>query len=298
MTIVEWFAPPGAPAAVASGSNRRLIRRHRDSAALCRCSSHGAGLCGSARHSPARSGLDRPHQSAIQPGADDENCQDPRPNYRHAVSPAGFVAPVTNFVLLGPAITTPPGFLMNAAARSTEVNLAALLSLVTARSGSPLRSRRCPSSAVQPRDGYLVRRVRCGHLFGADLRGDRRSLHAGLEPGVRQGRTMPILPIFRHLRPWRGQCGTRRITLNLFVSGGALLVLYCIVLSLQTDSARVVDLWPGHGRVADRRSRDSAPRPSTVMLMFMPMGLSQLALALWLIARGFADRSAAHQAAE
>ena len=34
------------------------------------------------------------------------------------------------------------------------------------------------------------------------------------------------------------------------------------------------------------------------MLMFMPMGLSHLALALWLIARGFDVRHAAHQTAE
>ena len=49
---------------------------------------------------------------------------------------------------------------------------------------------------------------------------------------------------------------------------------------LRADSAGIVGLWPGHGCAADRRGRDSAVGHRTVMQMFMPMGLSQLARAM------------------
>ncbi len=109
---------------------------------------------------------------------------------------------------------------------------------------------------------------------------------------------MPILPIFRRLRPWRRAMRNSAHYTNLFVSGGALLVLYCMLFrfkliprALSTFGLVTVVLLIAGAAIPLLGHR-------TVMLMFMPMGLSQLALTLWLIARGFADRSAAHQAAE
>jgi hypothetical protein len=77
--------------------------------------------------------------------------------------------------------------------------------------------------------------------------------------------------------------------MNLLVSGGSLLVLYTVLFRFALIPRALSAL--GLATVALLIAGAVIPLLGhrTVMQIFMPMGLSQLALVLWLIARGFKD---------
>ena len=80
--------------------------------------------------------------------------------------------------------------------------------------------------------------------------------------------------------------------MNLLVSGGSLLVLYTVLFRFALIP-RALSAF-GLATVALLIAGAVIPLSGhrTIMQMFVPIGLSQLALVLWLITRGFEDRTA------
>jgi len=200
------------------------------------------------------------------------------------------VAPLVNFVLLGPAITAPPGFLANAAASSAQVNAAVFLSLVTgalwvgiAITALPVFRQYSHAMALWflalgvigfsgvVVEGFAVRSM----LALSQEFAQADAADAGL--------FQPAAALVRSLR------NSAHYT-NLLVSGGALFVLYSVLFRF----ALIPRALSALGLVAAVLLIAGAMIPlfghRTVMLLFTPIGLSQLALVSWLMIKGFEER--------
>ena len=200
------------------------------------------------------------------------------------------VAPVVNFVLLGPAITTPPGFLVNAAANATHVNAAALLSLVAgvlpigiAITAFPVFRRHSRAMAL-----WFLALTVVGFAGVVVESIAVRSMLALSQEYAKMDAADPA-PFQAPAALARAMRNSTHYT-NLLVSGGWLLVLYGVLFR----SALIPRALSALGLLAVVLLIGGAMIPllghRAVMTMFMPMALSQLALVLWLMARGFEDR--------
>ena len=202
------------------------------------------------------------------------------------------VAPLVNFVLLAPALTAPPGFLANAAAKAIQVNVAVLLSLGTgalalgiAIVAVPLLRRYSYAMAlwflalaVVNFSGLVVEGIAVRSMLSLSqeyVKADPADVGLFHAPGT----------LIRSVR-------NSAHYMNLLLSGGSLLVLYAVLFRF----ALIPRALSAFGLAAVALLITGAMIPlsghRTVMQIFMPMGLSQLALVLWLMARGFEDRSA------
>jgi hypothetical protein len=197
---------------------------------------------------------------------------------------------VANFALLGPAMSAPPGFLTNAAAHSVQVTVAALLLLAAgalsvgaAITAFPVFRRHSNAMALW----YLALAV--VGFSGLAVEGIAlRSMLAlsqeyAASGAVDAGQFQALGAVVRSLR------NSAHYT-NLFVSGVTLVVFYSVLMRFALVP-RVLSAF-GLATVASLIAGALIPLFGypTVMLMFMPMGLSHLALALWLVVRGFEER--------
>src|SRR5688572_10654207 len=200
------------------------------------------------------------------------------------------VAPVVNFVLLGPALIAPPGFLVNAAANSMQVNLVVLLLLVTgalwvgiAVTALPvIRQYSRPTAlwflalAVISFSGIVIEGLAVRSLLALSQE------YAKADPAN--------LALFQAAAAAARSLRNSAHYTNLLVSGAAFLVLYIALFRF----ALIPRLLSALGLATAVLLIAGALIPlfgqRTMMLMFMPMGLSQLALVLWLMIKGFEER--------
>ena len=197
------------------------------------------------------------------------------------------LAPLSNFVLLGPAIIAPPGFLTNAAGHATQVNVAVILSLLTgatwlgiAITAFPVFGRHSRSLAT-----WLLA-LAVVSLCGSITEGvAAKSLLALSQAHVKADAASAAL--FHAPATLARSVRNSVHYMNLLLSGVSLAVLYT-VLFRSTLIPRPLSVF-GLATVALLIAGALIPLLGyrTVMLMFMPMGISQLALTAWLIARGF-----------
>jgi hypothetical protein len=202
------------------------------------------------------------------------------------------VAPLVNFVLLAPALTAPPGFLANAAANTMQVNVAVLLSLVTGALALGIAIVAVPvfrrhsyamalwflALAVVHFSGIVVEGIAVRSMLSLSqeyVKADPADIGLFHAPGT----------LVRSVR-------NSAHYMNLLVSGSLLLVLYAVLFRFALIP-RALSAF-GLATVALLITGSMIPLSGqpVVMQMFMPMGLSQLALVLWLMARGFEDRNA------
>jgi Domain of unknown function (DUF4386) len=198
-------------------------------------------------------------------------------------------APVANFALLAQPITTPPGFLVNAAPHALQVYVAVLLALVVgaltvgmAVAAWPGIARHSPATAF-----WFVLLAVLG-LVAALVEGvSLRAMVALSEEFVRAGGSDP--------QPFEAPRVLVRALRNgthytqLLLSGVAWLLFYAA-----SSRYRLVHRAVGLlGMVTSSLLIAGALIPlfgyPTVMALFAPMGLSQLALMGWLFVRGFGD---------
>ena len=202
------------------------------------------------------------------------------------------VAPLVNFGLLAPALTAPPGFLANAAANTMQVNVAVLLSLVTGAIALGISITAAPvfrgysdamalwfvALAVVSFSGLVVEGIAARSMLSLSQE------YVKADPSD-AGLFHAPATLIRSVR-------NSAHYMNLLVSGGSLLVLYTVLFrfALIPRALSVFGLATVALLIAGAVIPLSGHR--TIMQMFLPIGLSQLALVLWLIARGFEDRPA------
>ena len=201
------------------------------------------------------------------------------------------LAPIANFALLAPAMSAPPGFLVNAAAHSVQVSVAALLLVVmgaisvgSAILAFPVFRRHSNAMALW----YVALAV--AGFAGVAVEGIAlRSMLALSQEYAAAGSPdagsfQAAAAVVRALR------NSAHYT-NLLLSGATLVVFYATLLRFSLVPRALSAL--GLLTVAFMIAGALVPLFGypTVMWLFMPMGLSHLALSLWLVARGFADRT-------
>jgi Domain of unknown function (DUF4386) len=203
---------------------------------------------------------------------------------------------LVNFVLLAPAVA-PPGFLTNAAANAFQMNLAALLApvegalwIAMAIVAFPLLRQYSQSLAI----AFLV-------LTGVSLAGliveaiGIRSLLALSVEYTRAGDANATLfqPLAAMVRALRNSAHY----LNLLVGGGILTVVYTLLFRCGLIPRALSIL--GLVTVASMVTGAIIPLLGypTIMAFFMPMGVSQLALTVWLLFKGFEERPRSSHAA-
>ena len=201
-------------------------------------------------------------------------------------SMAGITA---NFVLLAPAISAPPGFLVNAAGSSTQIIVAVLLllgtgliSLANAITAMPVIRRHSAAMAV----AFVA--LAAVNFSGVVVEGIAlRAMLALSQEFARTGAADPAA--FETLSTLARAVRNSAHYTNLLLGGCALLVFYIALFRFKLVPRALAAL--GLLTVTSLIAGALVPLFGypTVMLMFMPMGLSHLALALWLVVRGFAE---------
>jgi hypothetical protein len=192
-------------------------------------------------------------------------------------------------VLMGPVLTVPPGFLANAAGSASRVRAAVLLGLATgvATVGIAITAwsvfhRHSRAMALW----LLALSVVSFSLLAQENIAVLTMLSLSQEytrAGVATDLFSPVAVVVRSARNWA------HLT-NLIVSGGAVFVLYSVLWRF-TLVPRVLGAF---GMVAALLQIAAVTLPllgyRVVFLLMAPLGVSHLALFLWLIAKGFEER--------
>jgi len=201
----------------------------------------------------------------------------------------GGVGYVVNFVLLGPVMTAPSGFLVHAAGSALQIRVAVLLGLANgaltvgiAVAAWPIFRRYSQALALW----FLALAVVGFSLLAQENISILTMLSLSQEyakAGAAQELLRTTATAVRWTRHWAHYT-------NLLVAGGALLALYSVLLRF----ALVPLALAAFGVLAVALQIIAVAMPMfgypIVFLLIAPLGLSHLMLALWLIVRGFADR--------
>jgi hypothetical protein len=201
------------------------------------------------------------------------------------------VSPIVNFALLQP-IFRPPGFLVQSAAHANEISVAAMLGIATGVLSVAIAIVAWP---VLRRHGEAM----ALWLFAIGVAG----LVANM---IEQGQTLSMLALgkayaaangadgdtFRRIAAQVGSARYMAHLMGLLVGGGFAFVLYCAAFRFA-----LVPRWlAGAGMVAASLEMVSVSLPffgkDIAFALLAPLGLCHLALVVWLLARGFAERSA------
>jgi hypothetical protein len=200
------------------------------------------------------------------------------------------VAPVVNFALLGPAISAPAGFLATAAGHSTQVTAAVLLmllmggiSLGIAITALPVLRRYSEAMAlwllaisVIGVAGVLVE----GFALQSMLSLSQEFVKTGAADAGR----------FQTLGAWAASTRNSAHFTNFVISGAGSVVFYAALFRFALVPRVISTL----GLVASVLLMAGGLIPlfgyPTQMLLFVPIGLVGLALMVWLLVKGFAER--------
>jgi hypothetical protein len=202
----------------------------------------------------------------------------------------GVIGYVVNFVLLAPAISTPPGFLATAAGSAFQVRVAVLLGLANgaltvgiAIAASSVFRRYSHAMALW----YLALSVVGFSLLAQENIAILTMLSLSQEyakPAAAHELLQTMGLAVRSTRYWAHYT-------NLLIAGGTVLVFY----STLWRFALVPRALAGFGVIAVALQLTAVTMPifgyGILFYLIAPLGLSQLALAVWLIAKGFAERS-------
>jgi hypothetical protein len=196
---------------------------------------------------------------------------------------------VVNFVLLAPAISAPPGFLANAAGSALQVRVAVLLGLAN---GALTVGIAIAAWAVFRRYSeamalwYLALSVVGFSLLAQENIAVLTMLSLSQEyanPTAAHEFLQTIGLVVRSTRHWAHYT-------NLLIAGSTVLVFYSALLRF----ALVPRALATFGLIGVALQLMAVTMPvfgyGILFYLIAPLGLSQLALAAWLIAKGFADR--------
>jgi hypothetical protein len=197
---------------------------------------------------------------------------------------------LVNFVLMWPLITVPPGFLVNAAANSLQVSLSVLLGLGTGALSAGIAIAAFPvfrqySQAMAL--WFLALAVVSFSLTAVENTTVLSMLslsQAYAKANAADG------DLFQTLRVVVGSARNWAHYMSLIVGGGMVFVLYSVLYRF----ALIPRALAAFGLAAVMLQLTAVTMPlfgyPIVILMVMPLGLSHLALALWLTVRGFDER--------
>jgi hypothetical protein len=196
---------------------------------------------------------------------------------------------LVNFVLLGPVMTAPPGFLANAAGSGLQIRVAVLLGLANgaltvgiAIAAWPVFRRYSHSMALW----FLALGVVGFSLLAQENISVLTMLSLSQEY-AKASATHELLQttglVVSSARKWAHYT-------NLLIAGGMVFVLYSVLWRF----ALVPRALAAFGLVAVALQITAVTMPlfgyRIVFLLILPLGLSHLTLALWLMAKGFEDR--------
>jgi hypothetical protein len=200
------------------------------------------------------------------------------------------VAPVVNFVLLGPALIAPPGFLVNAAAHSTQVDAAVLLLLVTGALWVGIAVTALPVIRQYSRPmalWFLALAVIC--FSGVVIEG--LAVRSMLALSQEYAKADPAnVALFQAAATTTRSLRNSAHYTNLLVSGAAFLVLYSALFRFALIPRVLSALGLATAALLIAGALIPLFGQRTIMLLFMPVGLSQLALVSWLLIKGFEER--------
>lgn len=202
----------------------------------------------------------------------------------------GVTGYTVNFVLLAPAISAPPGFLGNAAAHHTQVSLAVLLmialgalSIFNMILAWPI-FRRYSSRMALALVAISIAGFTLAAVEGASI---MSMLSLSQEYAKGDPAKVEIIEamatVVRFSRNWAHYT-------HLLVGGGLVFLLHATLFRF----ALVPRVLTGFGMAAALLQMTAISMPffgrPIIFLLLAPLGLAHLALALWLLAKGFADR--------
>jgi hypothetical protein len=195
---------------------------------------------------------------------------------------------VVNFVLLGPVMTSPTGFLANAAGRALQVRLAVLLSLANgaltlgiAIAAWPVL-RRCSEAMAL---WFLA----LGVVGFSVLAQENISVLNMLSLSEEYAKASAPQELFQTMALVVRSARTWAHYTNLLVAGAALLVFYGVLLRFLLVPRALSSF--GLAAVVLEIAAVAMPLLGyrMVLLLIMPLGISHLLLAFWLMAKGFQD---------
>lgn len=203
---------------------------------------------------------------------------------------------LVNFALLGPVISTPPGFLVNAAPNSLQISLSVLIGLVTgalslgiAIAALPLLRRHSSAMAL-----WFVSLATVGLSLAVIENSTVMSLlslsQAYANASAADANAFEMLRgVVASSRNWAHYT-------HLLVEGATFLVFYGVLYRY----ALIPRTLAAFGLIAVALQMTAVAMPlfgyRIVMLMIAPMGLAHLALAIWLTIKGFEERTPARPA--
>jgi MFS family permease len=202
---------------------------------------------------------------------------------------------VINLVLLGPLFSVPPGFMENAAAGATQVRLgvlvglgASVLSVAIAITLARTFWSHSPTMAA-----WLLALAVAGFTLSAVENQTVMSLLSLSQAYVAAG--TPDGELYAALRSMAAATRNWAHYVGLMVSGGMLLVFYALLYRF----ARVPRVLTAFGLAAVVSMLAVVTAPllgqRIVFLALMPLALTQILTALWLIAKGLAPRQESAQ---
>ena len=206
------------------------------------------------------------------------------------------VAPIANFGLLGPAFAA-PGFLVNAATYSTQVSIAALLGLMLgalslgiAIAAFPIFRQSSHALAL-----WLLALAIASFSLAAVESSTVLSLLSLSQTYAKANAADDVL--FQALRTVVGSARNWMHYVGLIVAGSMVFVLYGVLFRF----ALIPRALAAFGLGAALLQLAAVTMPlfghSIVFPMLLPLGLSHLALAAWLLARGLREQAAPRIAA-
>jgi hypothetical protein len=198
---------------------------------------------------------------------------------------------LVNFVLMEPVITDPPGFLVNASANSLKVSLSVVLGLGTGMLSVGIAIAAFP--VFRQHSQAMAMWFLALAVVGFSLTAVENTAVLSLLSLSQAYATAAAADdhLFQTLRVVVASARNWAHYVSLIVGGAMILVLYSVLYRF----ALIPRALAAFGLVAVMLQLTAVTMPvfghPIVMLMILPLGLSHLALALWLTVRGFGERA-------
>ena len=198
------------------------------------------------------------------------------------------IAPVVNFVLMGPVIR-PPGFLVTAAGHASQVRIAVLLGLLAgaitigvAAVAVPLFRRYSETMAIL----YLA----LGIVGFSTVVTEQTSVLSMLSLSQQSAQAAGATELFQALAKVAAARRNWAHYTNLLVGGATILALYGVLYRF----ALVPRALAAFGMIAAVLQMTAVTMPilgyPVAFILLAPLGLTHLLLVVWLIAKGFTER--------
>jgi uncharacterized protein DUF4386 len=196
---------------------------------------------------------------------------------------------VVNFVLLAPVMTVPPGFLANAAGSALQVRASVLLGLATGAVTLGIAIAAWP--VFHPYSQRMALWFVALSVVGYSLLAlENIFVLTMLSLSQEYAKASTTHELFETIGLMVRSARTSAHYTNLLIAGAMVFVLYGVLwrFALVPRALAVFGLAAVMLQIAAVLMPLFGYR--IVFLLIVPLGLSQLALALWLIAKGFEDR--------